>query len=93
MTEAWRSGGSSLDTLPWHVLSLDTSNPGTEGGYLVKGLFHQESGYHVMLFGSLASVIWEERIDPHQILQRLKVFRILELLFLVHVENKVYPSN
>ena len=87
MTEAWRSDGSGVDTLPWHVLPLDTSSPATtgqEGGYLVKGVFHQESGYHVMLLGSFASVIWEERIDANQIMQRLKV---LQLFWNYHKKN------
>ena len=70
MAESWK-GKLSLSTLPWRVLSLGA---GAEGGYLVKGCFHQESGYHVMLMESLTAGIWEERLDVGQIMQRLKVF-------------------
>ena len=76
MAETWRDGGSSLDTLPWRVLSLSESNTNSGSSYLVKGVFCEESGYHVMLLESIASVIWEERLDAKEIQERMKV-RIL----------------
>lgn len=74
MAETWRYDGSSLDTLSWRVLSLDASNTSAGRDYLVKGVFHEESGYHVMLLESLASAIWEERLDAKEVLLRMKVW-------------------
>ena len=72
MAIAWRrEPRPRLQTQPWRVITLGTSEKDGEGRkYLVKGLF-DDAGYHVMLSDSCA--VWEESIEASKVLERLKV--------------------